>query len=220
LVTTKEYIMSNVEELSKIYSSKKFGRKMGFGDKPALLVIDFIKAFTDERTHLGANFDRQLEQTKRILAEARVVGIPIIFTTVAYEPDLKDTGVWGKKVSSELLVAGTNWVEIDPILARRPNEPIIIKKYPSAFFGTDLISRLNTDRVDTIIVTGCTTSGCVRATVVDGVSYGFRMMIVEQAVGDRAELTHQVNLADMNAKYGDVVSVDSVLEYLAAQPRK
>ena len=208
--------MSDVEELSKVYSSRRFGQKIGFGSKPALLVIDFIRAFTDEKTPLGANFDYQLQQTNRILTEARRVGIPIIFTTVAYEPDLRDAGVWGRKMPIELLIAGTTWVEIDPILERRREEPIITKKYASAFFGTDLVSRLNADRVDTIILTGCTTSGCIRATTVDGVSYGFRVMVVKQAVGDRAELTHQVSLADIDAKYGDVVSIDSVLQYLSS----
>lgn len=208
--------MSDVEELSKVYSSRRFGQKIGFGSKPALLVIDFIRAFTDEKTPLGANFDYQLQQTNRILTEARRVGIPIIFTTVAYEPDFKDAGVWGRKMPIELLIAGTTWVEIDPILERRREEPIITKKYASAFFGTDLVSRLNTDRVDTIILTGCTTSGCIRATAVDGVSYGFRVIVVNQAVGDRAELTHQVSLADIDAKYGDVVFIDSVLEYLSS----
>ena len=206
--------MSDMDELSRAYSNKGFGQKIGFGNSPALLVIDFIRAFTNEETPLGGNFHYQLQQTKRILTEARRVCVPIIFTTVAYEPDLKDAGLWAKKMPLEKLIAGTAWVEVDPILERRPEEPIITKKYASAFFGTDLISRLNIGRVDTAIVTGCTTSGCIRATVVDGVSYGLRMMVVEQAVGDRAELTHQVSLADMDAKYGDVVSVDSVLHYL------
>lgn len=205
--------MDDHQELTKFYSGKGFGRKIGFGNSPSVLVIDFIKAFTDEKSPLGANLDYQLQQTKKILTEARSISIPIIFTTVAYDPDLKDAGVWGKKMPIELLIAGTTWVEVDPVLERRPDEPIITKKYASAFFGTDLMSRLNTARVDTTIITGCTTSGCVRATVVDGVSYGFRMMVVEQAVGDRAELSHRVSLADIDAKYGDVVSVDSILHY-------
>jgi maleamate amidohydrolase len=208
--------MSQVEELGQVYSGKGFGRRIGFGSKPAVLVIDFMKVFTDEKTPLGSNYAAQLKQTKRILDAARKAGVPVIFTQVAYEPDLRDAGVWAKKAPSEMLKAGTDWVEIDPVLERRSDESIITKKYPSAFFGTDLVSRLNSARIDTIIITGCTTSGCVRATAVDGVSYGFRVIVVREAVGDRAELTHQVNLADIDAKYGDVVSVDAVLKYLGS----
>ena len=148
--------------------------------------------------------------------EARRVGVSVIFTRVAYEPDLKDAGVWAKKESVELLKIGTVWVEIGHILERNPDEHIITRKYASAFFGTDLISRLNADRVDTIIVTGYATSGRVCATVVDGVSYGFRMIVVEQAVGDRSKLAHQIGLADIDAKYDDIVSIDSVLRYLGS----
>lgn len=204
----------NVHELTDIYMSKNFGNSIGFGKAPAVLVVDFINAFTDETSPLGANLSFQLQHTKDILEEARRIGIPRIFTTVAYEPDLRDAGIWRVKTPTDKLIIGTTWVELDQSLQRRSDESIIVKKYASAFFGTHLISLLNTERVDTIIVVGCTTSGCVRATVVDGVSYGFRMMVVEEAVGDRAELTHRVSLADINAKYGDVVSTVTVIDYL------
>jgi len=206
--------MDYVEELVRIYSDRKFGDRLGFGAKPVLLVVDFIQAFTDASSPLGADFSAQLEFTKKILEEARRTGILRVFTTVAYEPGLRDAGLWRKKTPTGSLIIGTPPVEVDPSLERRPEEPIIIKKYASAFFGTHLLSLLNSDRVDTVIVAGCTTSGCVRATVVDGVSYGFRMIVVQEAVGDRAELTHRVSLADIDAKYGDVVSVSEVLEYL------
>ena len=204
----------NVQELKDIYTSKKFGNSIGFGKSPAVLVVDFINAFTDETSPLGANFSSQLKHTNEILKEARKIGIPRIFTTVAYEPDLRDAGIWKVKTPTEKLIIGTRSVEVDKALEREVDEHIIVKKYASAFFGTHLISLLNTEKVDTIIVAGCTTSGCIRATVVDGVSYGFRMMVVEEAVGDRAELTHRVSLADINAKYGDVVSITAVLGYL------
>ena len=143
--------------------------------------------------------------------------MPVFFTYVAYQSDLSDAGVWSKKIPLESLVVGSDAVEIDPILQRRPDETLISKKYASGFFGTDLVSRLNALRVDTIILTGCSTSGCVRATAVDGVSYGFRIIVVEDAVGDRSELTHLVNLADIDAKYGDVVSTVEVMEYLQSR---
>lgn len=204
----------DVRQLEYIYTKKKFGKSIGFGKMPALLIVDFINAFTDETSPLGGDFTFQLQNAKEILGEARKIDIPRIFTTVAYEPDLRDAGIWRTKTPIDKLIAGTRWVEPDKRLEKEPYEHVIVKKYASAFFGTHLISLLNTERVDTIIVAGCTTSGCIRATVVDGVSYGFRMMVVEEAVGDRAELTHLVNLADINAKYGDVVSIKTVLDYL------
>lgn len=210
--------MQNATELRQFYSSKGFGRRIGFGDSPALLVIDFFKTFTDEKSPLGSNLEAQLRETHKIATAARKARIPVIFTVGAYEPRDASRLFLRKHVSglTEFFAPGTEWVEVDPMLERRPDEVVIVKKYPSAFFGTDLLSRLNADRVDTIILTGCVTSGCVRATAVDGISYEFRVMVVEEAVGDRSELSHQVSLADMDAKYADVVSVDSVLEYLAS----
>jgi len=209
--------MQNATELRQFYSSKGFGRRIGFGDRPALLVIDFFKTFTDEKSPLGSNLEAQLRETHKIATAARKAQIPVLFTIGAYEP--KDASrLWLRKqpAATEFFAPGTEWVDVDPMLERRPDEVVITKKYASAFFGTDLLSRLNADRVDTIILTGCVTSGCVRATAVDGISYEFRVMVVEEAVGDRSELSHQVSLADMDAKYADVVSVDSVLEYLAS----
>ncbi len=207
----------SLQEIRQLYSGRGFGRRVGFGKMPAVLVIDFQNAFTDERTPIGSDLRNPLQQTVKILRAARKVKIPIIFTAGAYEPSLGDAGVWAKKVPLELAIMGTDAVEIDTILEKRHDEPLIVKKYPSAFFGTDLVSRLNAQRVDTIILTGCTTSGCVRATAVDGVSYGFRVIVAEEAVGDRAKLIHLVSLADIDAKYGDVVSVSRVLEYLTGK---
>lgn len=204
----------NLRELIDIYRNKQFGETIGFGKTPALLVVDFINAFTDIKSPLGADFSFQLQHTKTLLEEARKVCIPVIFTTVAYEPNLSDAGIWKVKTPTDKLILGTKQVELDEGLQRRMDEPLVVKKYASAFFATHLISLLNVARVDTIIMAGCTTSGCVRATVVDGVSYGFRMMVVEEAVGDRAELTHLVSLADINAKYGDVISVVAALDFL------
>ena len=118
---------------------------------------------------------------------------------------------------AQFFAPGTEWVEIDGALERQHGEIVITKKYPSAFFGTDLCSRLNAQRIDTVIITGCTTSGCVRATVVDGISYEFRVIVAEETVGDRSALSHEVSLADIDAKYADVVSVEEVLEYLRSR---
>ena len=140
----------------------------------------------------------------------------MIFSTVIYsDADLKDAGLWGIKMKgSATLKAGTPAVEIDPRLDMRPSDSLLVKKYASCFFGTDLVPRLTSQRVDTLIITGCTTSGCVRATAVDAVQNGFRPMVVREAVGDRSKASHDQSLFDLNAKYADVVSLDETLQYM------
>jgi nicotinamidase-related amidase len=210
--------MSAAEEMERFFSERGFGRTIGFGEKPAVLVIDLIRAFTNPDLPLGAPLQEQIAQTVRILAAARRTRLPIFFTSVAYEDaNLADAGIWAIKQAGVMtLRAGTPEVEVDPALGRRPDEPVIFKKYASAFFATDLLTRLNTLRVDTLILTGCTTSGCVRATAVDGLQNGFRVMVAREAVGDRAQAAHEQSLFDLNAKYADVVAVDDVLSHLAS----
>jgi maleamate amidohydrolase len=191
-------------------------RTLGFGQSPALCVIDFTKAFTDPSMPLAADFTAELEQTRRLLAAARAAGVPAYFTIAAYEdPDIADAGIWAQKVpASVTLKAGTPGVELDDRLERRDDESIIFKKYASAFFGTDLSSRLTSRGVDTLIVCGCTTSGCVRASAVDGLQHGFRVMIAREAVGDRNPDAHLQSMLDMQQKYADVVSVAEAEDYL------
>ena len=210
--------MSVAKEMEAFFKERGFGLTLGFGETPALVMIDFMRAFTDPALPLGSNLDRELAESVRILGVAREAQIPIYYTAVWYEEkDLRDGGVWVKKQlkGAQTLKAGTPEVELDPRLGRRPEEPIILKKYASAFFGTDLVSRLNARRVDTLIITGCTTSGCVRATAVDAVQNGFRPMVVREAVGDRAKPAHDQSLFDLQAKYADVVSVEETMEYLS-----
>ncbi len=209
--------MTDAREMEKFFRERGFGQLMGWGESPALLVIDFMRAFTNPSLPLGANLDRELAETVRVLGAAREAEVPIYFTAVWYEEkDLRDAGLWAKKMAGAMtLRAGTPEVEIDPRLGRRGDEAIIVKKYASVFFGTDLVSRLNAQRIDTLILTGCTTSGCVRATAVDAVQNGFRPMVVREAVGDRAKPAHDQSLFDLHAKYADVVSVDETLEYLS-----
>lgn len=202
---------------AEFFAERGFGLRLGFGERPALVVIDLLKGFTDPAMPLGANFDSQMAETKRVLAAAREAEIPIFYTAVAYdEQDLKDAGIWARKQKGcATLVAGTAAVELDPRLERRPGEAIIVKKYASAFFGTDLIARLNSRHIDTLLITGCTTSGCVRATAVDAVQNGFVPVVVREAVGDRAEAPHRQALFDLEQKYADVVSVDETVAYLS-----
>jgi nicotinamidase-related amidase len=200
----------------EFFRQRGFGIRIGFGERPALIVIDMLKGFTDPDMPLGANLDREIEAQKPLLDAAHERGIPVIFSTVIYnDVDLKDAGLWGIKMKGSLtLRAGTPAVEIDPRLDMRASDSLLVKKYASCFFGTDLVPRLMNQRVDTLIITGCTTSGCVRATAVDAVQNGFRPMVVREAVGDRSAAAHEQSLFDLNAKYADVVSLDETLHYL------
>ena len=193
-------------------------RVLGFGEAPAVVVVDFTRAFTEpgDAMPLAADFSAEIEATTRVVASARAAGTPVYYTAAAYdEPDLADAGIWAKKVpASVTLRAGTPGVELDPRLGRRDDEALVLKKYASAFFGTDLSSRLTARGVDTILLCGCTTSGCVRASAVDGLQHGFRVMIVREGVGDRNPAAHRQSMLDMQAKYADIVSLDATLEYL------
>jgi maleamate amidohydrolase len=201
--------------LRKEFQDKGFGRRVGFGERPALLAVDFITGFTDLRSPLAGDLDSQLAATNTLLEPARAAGIPVIFSTVAYDAELQEAGIWIRKIPANgTLVEGSEWVEVDKRLNQRPNETTLVKKYASCFFGTDLAARLISRRVDTLIITGCTTSGCVRATAVDACSYGFHTIVVEEAVGDRAALPHAASLFDIDAKYGDVVGLDDACSYL------
>jgi nicotinamidase-related amidase len=201
--------------LRKEFQDKGFGRRVGFGERPALLAVDFITGFTDLRSPLAGDLDTQLAATNALLEPARAAGIPVIFSTVAYDAELQEAGIWIRKIPANgTLVEGSEWVEVDKRLNQRPNETTLVKKYASCFFGTDLAARLISRRVDTLIITGCTTSGCVRATAVDACSYGFHTIVVEEAVGDRAALPHAASLFDIDAKYGDVVGLDEACSYL------
>ena len=203
------------KDVEQDYQRKGLGESVGFGQRPAIVVVDFIKSFTDPASPLGSNLDAEVEATARLLALARRKRLPTVFTTVAYDPNLREAGVFVKKLPAlKLLVRGSEAVEVDPRLGMLPDEHLIVKSYASAFFGTALGSLLVSQGVDTVVVTGCTTSGCVRATAVDAMQHGFRTIVPRQCVGDRAEKPHEANLFDINAKYGDVVDLDEVLGYL------
>jgi len=208
--------MTSGREDEEFFKARGFGIKIGFGERPALIVIDMLKGFTDPKMPLGANLEPQIEAQQPLLKVAHERGIPVIFSTVIYsDADLKDAGLWAIKMKGSLtLKAGTPAVEVDPRLEMTPNDSLLVKKYASCFFGTDLVPRLMNQRVDTLIIVGCTTSGCVRATAVDAVQNGFRPMVVREAVGDRSQAAHEQSLFDLNAKYADVVSLDETLQYM------
>lgn len=207
-----------VEEYTRLraeFKEKGLGGRVGFGVRPAIIAVDFITGFTDLRSPLAGDLDSQLAATKTLLEPARQAGIPVIFSTVAYDAELQEAGVWIRKIpANRWLVEGSEWVKVDARLDQRPTETTLVKKYASCFFGTDLAARLVSRRIDTLIIVGCTTSGCVRATAVDSCSYGFHTIVVEEAVGDRAALPHAASLFDIDAKYGDVISLGETCAYL------
>jgi maleamate amidohydrolase len=161
----------------------------------------------------------EVEATKRLLDTARAKGLPVVYTTIGFEPSLTDGGLWLQKVPTlaELQLGG-RWVAIDPRLEPRPDETVIVKKGASAFFGTNLVAVLNALRVDTVVLCGATTSGCVRATAVDLLQNGWPTIVPRECVGDRAQAPHEANLFDIQAKYADVVSLDDALAYLEGVP--
>jgi nicotinamidase-related amidase len=205
----------------QFYRSRGFGRPIGFGERPAVVVVDFTNGFTDPALPLGSVLDDEVNAAGRLLHAAREHGgVPIVFIVTAYEfDDFRDAGLWkAKQAGVTSLRDGTSAVETDPRMDWRPGtEHRIIKKFASAFFGTDLVSRLNNLSIDTILLAGCTTSGCVRATAVDGLQNGYRMMVVQEAVGDRDRAAHERSLIEMDAKYADVISLEDAVAYLAGR---
>jgi nicotinamidase-related amidase len=208
--------LPSASEEHEFFRQRGFGLRIGFGKRPALLVIDMINAFTDPSMMLGADLDGPIEATRQMLQVAHDKGVPVLFSTVSYsEPGQKDAGIWAlKQKGAATLVTGSHGVQIDERLQFGPGDSLLVKKYASCFFGTDLVSRLLARNIDTLIIAGCTTSGCVRATAVDACQTGFRPMIVREAVGDRSEAAHVQSLFDLDAKYGDVVTLDDTLNYL------
>jgi nicotinamidase-related amidase len=204
------------KEDEEFFRQRGFGLKIGFGERPALMIIDMINGFTDPAMPLGANLNGQIAAQKPLLDVAHEREVPVLFSTVVYEEaDIKDAGIWAlKQTGPRTLIAGSEAVKVDRRLDMRPADILLVKKYASCFFGTDLVPRLNSRRIDTLIITGCTTSGCVRATAVDAVQNGFRPMVVREAVGDRSAAAHEQSLFDLDAKYADVVSLGETMQYL------
>jgi maleamate amidohydrolase len=193
-----------------------FHGRAGFGLRPALLVIDVNVGFTDPESPLACDLKGVVVAIQRLLGEARAAGLPVVYTTVSYdEGDRLAAAAFIDKIPALLtLEAGSRWVEIDPRIAPLPDEPVLNKLFASAFFGTPLSSLLTAAGCDGVIVTGASTSGCVRATVVDALQHGYRPIVPREAVGDRNPAAHEANLYDIDAKYGDVVSVDEVVTHL------
>jgi maleamate amidohydrolase len=211
------------DAVRQLYEERGIGSRVGFGSRPAVLVIDMSVAFTDPGYRVGADQTPTVTAIATLLGEARRRSVPVFFFTIAYEAGGLDAGMFGRKIPALLeLRLGDRGVEIDPRLAPMPGEPVIVKKFSSAFFQTHLPSLLIAHGVDTLVLTGCSTSGCVRATAIDAVSHGYRVIVPLECVSDRAEGPHYANLFDIDSKYGDVLPLAEVLghlEALAAAPR-
>lgn len=198
------------------YKSKGFASRSGYGKRPGLLIVDFINGFTDPASPLGGNFDSQLKATNALLDAFRAQALPIAYTVVEYDHDFRDAGVFIEKVPSlAVLKKGSHMVEVDDRIKPQPGEYIVSKRYASSFFGTNLDTWFRNNGVDTCVIVGCTTSGCVRASAVDSLQYGYRTVVVRDGCGDRAEGPHEANLFDIDAKYGDVISLDECLAYVS-----
>jgi nicotinamidase-related amidase len=195
-----------------------FGGTAGFGSRPALVVVDVNVGFTDPASPLACPLEDVVAAIAQLLDEGRRAGIPIVYTTVSYgEGDRVTAKAFIDKIPALLVLeAGSRWVDIDPRITPRPDEPVLNKLFASAFFGTALGSLLASHGCDSVIVTGASTSGCVRATVVDAIQHGYRPIVPREAVGDRNPAAHDQALYDIDAKYGDVVALDEVLAHLAA----
>lgn len=192
-----------------------FGNRIGFGKCPALILIDFVEAYFDPACDLYAGVEDTLASAIRVRDAARSAGIPVIYTNVVYHANLINGGRFIQKTRPLInFVAGSPMGAWPEGLVPDASELVISKQYPSAFFGTSLAATLTAAGIDSLILTGLSTSGCVRATCVDTCSYGFIPIVVADACGDRHHAPHQANLFDMNAKYGDVVSEAELREYL------
>jgi maleamate amidohydrolase len=196
---------------------RAYDNRIGFGRRPALILVDFVRAYFDPECELYADVQGELESAIRILEAARERGIPRIYTNVVFDrAGLLGGRFFQKAMPLHNFVAGSPMGAWAEGLAPADDEIVISKQYASAFFGTSLAPMLTTLGVDTLIITGVTTSGCIRATCLDSCQYGFIPIVVADACGDRHPAPHEANLFDMNAKYGDVVSEAETLAYLNA----
>jgi maleamate amidohydrolase len=195
-----------------------FDGAVGFGRRPALIVVDFVNAYVTPGAALYApGVVRAVAESVDLLAAARAAAIPIVFTKVLYHPSGRDGGLFVRKVPAlRQLVAGEPLAEIVPELAPRPDEIVLVKQYPSPFFATPLAPMLTAQGVDTVILAGCSTSGCIRAGAIDGLQYGFRVIVPRECVGDRHDGPHDANLFDIQAKYGDVLPKADIIARLGA----
>lgn len=195
--------------------AKAFDGHLEFGKHPALLIVDFVMAYLDPASPLYAGVEDALECNIRLLAAVRQAGIPVIFTNVVYEPGGADGGLFYQKIPAlKAFDRGSPLGQFPPTLQPRDGEAVISKQFASAFFGTALDEKLRDMGVDTLLISGLSTSGCVRATALDALQHGFAPFVVREACGDRHPAPHDNNLFDLQAKYAEVISLEQALDLL------
>ena len=196
-----------------------FDGHLPFGQHPALLIVDFVMAYLDPASPLYAGVEDVLASNERLLAAARMAGIPVIFTNVAYEPGGTDGGIFYRKVPAlRLFDRGSPYGAFPETLRPRAGERVITKQYASAFFGTDLAAELKDLGIDTLLITGLSTSGCVRASALDACQHGFLPFVVREACGDRHPGPHDASLFDLQAKYAEVIAEAEAMARLHSLP--
>jgi maleamate amidohydrolase len=208
--------------LDEDYRGAGFGTRLGFGRKPVLLIVDFVQAYLRPDSPLYAGVEDARQAAVRLLAAARAAGIPVLHTNVAYMPGGADGGVFFRKVKGLRLFereAPGGYGDFAEGLEPAAGEVVITKQYASAFFGTSLAATLTSQGIDSLLMAGVSTSGCIRASAVDACQHGFIPLIVREAVGDRDDKVHESNLFDIDAKYGDVVSLAAAEQYLRTLTR-
>lgn len=192
-----------------------FDGHLPFGHRPALLIIDVVMAYLDPASPLYAGVELALASCARLVAAARAVNVPVIFTNVAYSPGGAEGGVFYRKVPAlKAFERGSPWGAFPPSLQPRANELVLTKHYASGFFGTGLGDALTAQQIDCVLIGGFSTSGCVRATALDACQYGFAPFVVRQASGDRHPAPHEANLFDLQAKYAEVIDEAEALAQL------
>ena len=205
------------ETVDQNYARAGYHARQRWGMRPALLLVDFAHAYFDQSAPLfgGEGCAAARDHAVRLAAVARDARVPVIFTEVKYQPGGADGGAFYAKVPAlACFEAGRDTQRLADGLELGPDDIMVTKQYPSAFFGTSLAATLHWLKIDTLVIGGLTTSGCVRATCVDSISHGFVTLIAEQACGDRAEEPHRANLYDMSAKYADLVSTEDAIAYI------
>ena len=186
----------------------------GLGQRPALVLVDVINGFTDPACPLGSAADTVVSAYERLLQAFRENNLPVFYTTVVFHDPSQARVFRARLPALNVLEPGSHWVQVDPRVAPRDGEPVIEKQWASGFFGTNLDAHLTAADADSLVVTGLTTSGCVRATAVDGLQHDYPVVVPREAVGDRNEVAHEANLFDLNAKYADVQTLEDVLSHL------
>lgn len=211
------------ESLSENYARGGFGKSLQPGQRPALLIIDFVRAYLEPTSPLYAGVEQARADCETLLRAARAAAIPIVHTNVVYQPGGRDGGVFFRKVPALKcfeIGAHPDLAAFATGLEPMPGETVISKQYASAFFGTSLASTLTSLGVDSVLIAGLSTSGCVRASAVDCVQHGFVPLVVREAVGDRAPGPHEANLFDLQAKYAEVIHLGDALRYLQSLPAR